>query len=357
MCKRILKLDFSKIIIEWYNLNKRDLPWRITKDPYYIWLSEIILQQTRVNQGLSYYEKFVKNFPTIEDLANAKDDKVMKLWQGLGYYNRARNMHTTAKHITNILNGEFPNSYEEIIKLKGVGEYTAAAISSFCFEESKAVVDGNVYRLLSRYYGIFTPIDSTAGKKEFKILANELISKKTPGIYNQAIMEFGALQCKPVPNCTSCPLKNSCISFNERKNQSLPVKSKKVKQKTRHFNYLVTTDGKSIYIEQRLKKDIWNNLYQFPNIETKIESVSTPSYDQILDIENLIIKSSIQVKHVLTHQILYCKFWLLFSNEHLPEIKQFKKIPIHELKSYPVPKVVENYIHDYPELFNSKSYL
>ncbi len=340
-------MDFSTTIIDWYKKNKRNLPWRNTVDPYYIWISEIILQQTRVDQGLSYYEKFIRHFPTIQDLANANEEKVMKLWQGLGYYNRAKNMHHTAKHITHELNGMFPTTYKEIIKLKGVGEYTAAAISSFCYDEIKAVVDGNVFRLLSRYYGINTPIDKTQGKKEFQELANELIDKSNPGMFNQAIMEFGALQCKPIPKCEKCPLISSCIAFNEKRTKELPFKTKKIKQKKRYFNFLVTTDNRFIYIEQRLKKDIWNKLFQFPNIETELELAQFPDYQQLINVNNLTIQSSIQVKHILTHQILYCKFWLLVSNEELPEIENFKKIPIHELKTYPVPKVVENYILNY----------
>ena len=340
-------MDFSTTIIDWYKKNKRNLPWRNTVDPYYIWISEIILQQTRVDQGLSYYEKFILHFPTIQDLANANEEKVMKLWQGLGYYNRAKNMHHTAKYITHELNGIFPPTYNEIIKLKGVGEYTAAAISSFCYDESQAVVDGNVFRLLSRYYGINTPIDKTQGKKEFKELANELIDKSNPGIFNQAIMEFGALQCNPFPKCEKCPLISSCIAFNEKRTKELPVKTKKIKQKKRYFNFLVTTDNRFIYIEQRLKKDIWNKLFQFPNIETEQELAQFPDYQQLINVNNLTIQSSVQVKHILTHQILYCKFWLLVSNEELPEIENFKKIPIHELKTYPVPKVVENYILNY----------
>ncbi len=350
-------MDFSKTIIEWYKKNKRNLPWRNTVNPYYIWLSEVILQQTRVNQGLPYYNKFIIHFPTIQDLANAKEEIVLKLWQGLGYYNRAKNMHFTAKHISNNLNGKFPITYREIIQLKGVGEYTAAAISSFCFNENQAVVDGNVYRLLSRYYEITTPIDSSIGKKEFKKLANKLINKKKPGIYNQAVMEFGALQCKPFPNCNTCPLKDSCISFSKKQVHSLPIKSKKLKQKIRFFNFIVITDCQSTYIEQRQKKDIWNQLYQFPNIETENEHESPPSFNKIFTLKNLELKSSIQVKHTLTHQILYCKFWHFFSKEKLPKNNQFKKTSMTKLKSYPVPKVVENYIHNYPELFSSINYL
>ena len=297
-------MDFSKTITDLYKLNKRNLPWRNTSDPYFVWLSEIILQQTRVDQGLSYYKKFIQQFPTIKDLAAANEEVVMKLWQGLGYYNRARNMHQTAKYISNNLNGEFPTSYSDIIQLKGIGDYTASAISSFCFQEVQAVVDGNVYRLLSRYYGVDTPIDTTKGKKAFKELANELIYKNDPGLFNQAIMEFGALQCKPMPECETCPLINSCIAFHENTKKQLPVKSKKIKQKSRYFNFLVITDKKSIYIEQRNKKDIWNKLFQFPNIETEIEAEYLPDFQHLLKIDQLTVQSIDLIKHLLTHQKL-----------------------------------------------------
>ncbi len=351
-------MEFSEKITKWYKHNQRDLPWRKTTDPYYIWLSEVILQQTRVKQGLPYYKKFVTHFPNIQNLANAKEDTVMKLWQGLGYYNRARNMHATAKHISNKFNGEFPNTYDEIIQLKGIGEYTAAAISSFCYNEPKAVVDGNVYRLLSRYFGIFTPINSSNGKNEFTTLANNLLNKNNPGIHNQAIMEFGALMCKPIsPDCLLCPLKNSCVSNNENLVKALPVKTKKIKSKKRYFNYLVITDGKEIYIQQRLEKDIWEKLYQFPNIETSKEVGTIPDYYQLINLDRLILKNNHQFKQILSHQIIYAKFWLLYSEIQLEDLTQFKLTPLNNLNSYPVPKVVENYILHYPELFNSKSYL
>lgn len=207
---------FSAKIINWYQQNKRDLPWRTTNDPYFIWLSEIILQQTRVDQGMSYYLKFTQTFPTISHLAKADNEKVMKLWQGLGYYSRARNLHTTSQIVHSDHKGQFPDSYESILELKGVGEYTAAAIASFAFNKPHAVVDGNVYRVLARVFGILTPIDSTQGKKEFRELAETLLNKKDPALHNQAIMEFGALQCKPVnPDCSSCPLQSMCYAFEK----------------------------------------------------------------------------------------------------------------------------------------------
>ena len=229
---------FSKTLINWYSVNKRELPWRQTIDPYYIWLSEIILQQTQVAQGLPYYVKFTEEFPSVFHLAKAQEGHVLKLWQGLGYYSRARNLHTTAKYIAAELKGEFPNNYKDLLKLKGIGDYTASAIASICFNKPEAVVDGNVYRVLSRYFGIDTPINSPKGAKEFKQLAQELIDKKDPATFNQAIMEFGATQCKPQsPDCTLCPFTSSCIAFNENRIIELPVKIKSGKAKKKYFNF------------------------------------------------------------------------------------------------------------------------
>ncbi|MBL4704506.1 MAG: A/G-specific adenine glycosylase, partial [Flavobacteriales bacterium] len=260
--------NFNSKIISWYTVHKRDLPWRKTKNPYKIWLSEIILQQTRIDQGTSYYLKFEAHYPTINDLANASEDEVLKDWQGLGYYSRARNLHGTAKHIVNELGGEFPNTYQEILKLKGVGDYTASAIASFCFGESEAVVDGNVYRVLSRYFGIETPIDSGKGKKEFKQLANQLICTENPSTFNQGIMEFGALQCKPKsPDCSQCPFQSSCVAYAKDKVGLLPIKEKKLKQRNRFFDYFLFLDNQQTILQQRTQKDIWQQLYEFPMIE------------------------------------------------------------------------------------------
>ena len=222
-------MKFSNTLIQWYLQNNRELPWRKTKNPYFIWLSEIMLQQTRVAQGMSYYLKFIEVFPTVFDLAKATESTVLKMWQGLGYYSRARNLHFTANQIASELNGKFPSTYKEIIKLKGIGDYTASAISSICFNKPTAVVDGNVYRVLSRYFGIQTPINSATGIKEFKALAQTLIDTEQPGTYNQAIMDFGALQCKPKrPLCSSCPLQSSCVAFGKQLTAVLPVKEKKI---------------------------------------------------------------------------------------------------------------------------------
>ena len=260
-------MDFSDILSQWYAINKRDLPWRSTVNPYYIWLSEIILQQTRVNQGLPYYLKFIDAFPAVADLANADEDLVLKLWQGLGYYSRARNLQFSAKLILSEFGGNFPDNHADILKLKGVGSYTAAAISSFSFGLPFAVLDGNVIRVLSRVFGIQTPFDTTAGKKQFQKLAQELLDKKNPAEYNQAIMEFGALQCVPKsPKCNDCPIVNDCIAFNTNTVSLLPVKSKKLKVKNRFLHFLVVNKNNEVLIGKR-NSGIWQGLYEFPFLE------------------------------------------------------------------------------------------
>ena len=342
---------FEEEITRWYKLNKRDLPWRKTRDPYLIWLSEIILQQTRVNQGLSYYEKFSEKYPTVQDLANEKEDEVLKLWQGLGYYSRARNMHFTAKYIVENLNGKFPSSYDEILKLKGVGEYTAAAVASFSFDEKKAVLDGNVFRLLSRYFGIHLPIDSSAGKKEFKSLANDLILEKEPGTYNQAVMEYGALVCTPkVPSCKSCRLSINCEALSKNEVDILPLKSKKINKRDRFFNFLVITDGESAYLQQRLEKDIWIRLFQFPLLETEQE-ISSIENNSLIDSKHYLVNVS-DHKHLLSHQTIYAKFWLFKSETALPQNSKFKIVSISEIHNYAVPKLIENYLNEFFQLIN-----
>ena len=334
--------EFALQLIKWYQLNKRDLPWRKTSNPYHIWLSEIILQQTKVDQGMPYYLKFIDNFPNIFDLANATEQKVLSLWQGLGYYSRARNLHFTAKYIANDLNGKFPNSYDEIIKLKGVGKYTAAAISSFAFNEKKAVVDGNVFRVLSRYFGISDPIDNTHGQKKFNVLANNLIPLKKVDIYNQAIMEFGALHCKPRnPKCNFCPLNSKCSGLKDNTIEKLPIKSKKIKIKKRNFNYVVITDGNSICLEKRIAKDIWQNMYQFPMVEEEHEKFDPNT----LVPKNAILLKKTKCNHLLTHQKISAVFWH-FNIRDFSNIKSKSIVKLDLLNEYPVPKIVENYVKE-----------
>ena len=333
--------DFSLKLIKWYGENKRNLPWRDTKNPYKIWISEIILQQTKVDQGLPYYLKFVKKFPNVQELAKANENIVLKLWQGLGYYSRARNLHYSSRYISNNLNGEFPKTYDELIQLKGVGKYTASAIASFAFNEKKAVLDGNVFRVLSRYFGIEHPIDTAIGFKVFENIAFENLPKKNTDTYNQSIMEFGALQCKPVnPQCNTCPLTRNCWATNNNKIVSLPIKSKKIIRKLRFFNFIVIKSEKFIFLEKRIKNDIWKNMYQFPLFEEPIGSFIPPKYL----IKTSVLSRRTEVTHLLTHQKLNVVFWE-FKMKKLLKNKNYEKIEIKKLDEYAVPKIVENYIN------------
>ena len=343
-------MQFSNTLVYWYLQNKRDLPWRKTKNPYLIWLSEIILQQTRVDQGLNYYIKFSENFPTVFDLANANEEKVLKLWQGLGYYSRARNLHYSAQYIMNELNGQFPKTYIDLLKLKGVGDYTASAIASICYNEPTAVVDGNVYRVLARYFAITTPINSTKGFKQFKELAQSLIDVKQPGNFNQAVMEFGARQCKPQnPDCIICPLNHSCIAFEKKIVSKLPIKEKKIKIKRRYFNYLVVDDKNTTVLHQRKSKGIWQNMYEFP----LIESMSELNIQQLIEhteFENLFKHSNTNVQlfneklivHKLSHQHLYTKF-LIIELDKL----ELKTISWNDFEDYPVPILIQNFVEKF----------
>lgn len=341
-------MKFSKTLITWYLKNKRELPWRKTTNPYFIWLSEIILQQTRVDQGLDYYLRFINSYPTVFELANAQENEVLKLWQGLGYYSRARNLHASAKYIVNECKGEFPNTFKEIIKLKGVGDYTASAIASISFNEPTAVVDGNVYRVLSRYFGIDTPINSTKGIKEFKALAQEVIDTDDPATHNQAIMEYGARMCKPQkPDCYICPLNNSCVALASKKVDSLPVKIKKLKIKNRYFNYMVvhTSDGFTV-INERKGKGIWQNLYQFPLIETQRvidleELIQEKEFKSLFGLQDLTIQqfNSVPIVHKLSHQHLYTTFWVIDTKDLAQATTPWKMVD-----KYPVPILIHNFI-------------
>jgi A/G-specific adenine glycosylase len=346
-----MKYPFSNSIITWYKQNKRDLPWRLTTDPYKIWLSEVILQQTRVVQGLPYYQDFINTYPKIQDLAEASEQDILKLWQGLGYYSRARNLHATAKLISEKLDGIFPANYNDLLKLKGVGDYTASAIASFCYNEITPTVDGNVYRVLARYFGIKTPINSTIAKKEFKLLAKKLIDEKEPGLFNQSIMEFGALQCKPKqPNCKNCPLSNSCVALQKEQVHLFPYKDKRLKIKKRYFNYLViqTVDHKTV-MKQRKGKGIWQNLYEFPVIETTseidfLQLIQKTDFLKLVNYQdfNLQELTPDSIVHKLSHQHLRIKFWLLkVSRWHQPTLT------IDKAKSLPVPIIIHKFIDKY----------
>lgn len=340
-------MTFSRKILDWYSVNKRDLPWRKTRDPYKIWLSEIMLQQTRVAQGMPYYHKFLKAFPTVQDLAAAPEDKVLKLWQGLGYYSRARNLHATAKMVVEKFDGEFPRTYNGLKSLKGVGDYTASAIASFCFDEPEPVVDGNVYRILARYFGVETPINSTEGIKYFKALATEVMNVGEIRDYNQGIMEFGAIQCVPNnPDCMICPLSESCIALQKNSVSNLPVKFNKTKIKNRHFNYLVFLDeANNTWLEQRKGKGIWQNLYQFPLIESEGELQMEQIEIKMQQMGKLPIRDSLSlyndqpIVHKLSHQHLYTKFWIVKSSVILDQ-----GIPWDSVTDYAVPVLIADFI-------------
>jgi len=342
-------MDFSNILSQWYAINKRDLPWRNTENPYFIWLSEIILQQTRVDQGLSYYLKFIDAFPNVADLANADEDLVLKLWQGLGYYSRARNLQFSAKLILSEFGGNFPDNHADILKLKGVGPYTAAAISSFSFGLPFAVLDGNVIRVLSRVFGIQTPFDTAAGKKQFQKLAQELLDKKNPAEYNQAIMEFGALQCVPKsPKCNDCPIVNDCIAFNTNTVSLLPVKSKKLKVKSRFLHFLVVNKNNEVLIGKR-NSGIWQGLYEFPflefdeNLNVKSVLKSTLWINFFKDSVKQISSISEEYIHKLSHQKIHAKFWVIDVNSF--RSSDFKIVKCNELQKYPVSSLIEKYLN------------
>lgn len=343
-------MDFTNLLIEWYLQNKRDLPWRNTTNPYPIWLSEIILQQTRVAQGMPYFYAFLESFPTVKELAIADEQQVLKLWQGLGYYSRARNLHQTAQYIANELDGVFPNSYAGLIQLKGIGEYTAAAIASFAYNEPVPVVDGNVFRVVSRYFGIESDISTGKTKKEFTALAAELLSKEQPALFNQAIMEFGAMHCTPKnPDCENCIFNSSCVALQKGLVGQLPFKSKKIKIRKRYFNYIVLQDKKgNTKIQQRTDKGIWHNLYEFPLFETTqeegFETIAplikndTDFGDSVVSIQEA---NPISLIHKLSHQHLNIKFWKVTVNNTLTD-----GVYPEQLRTFPFPIVIHNFIEE-----------
>jgi A/G-specific adenine glycosylase len=349
-------MNFTLEILHWYSENKRPLPWRKTCDPYCIWVSEIIHQQTRVGQGTGYYHRFMETFPTIHHLASAPEEAILNVWQGLGYYSRARNMHSAAKEIVSIYNGKFPDNYEQLKTLKGVGPYTAAAISSIAFNEPCPVVDGNVLRFFSRLFGVLTPVDQQAGKKEIYDLALKFIEGASPGEYNQAIMEFGSLQCKPgVPDCSICPFQKVCYANLHGVAKDLPAKSKVTRQRTRYLNYLVISQRDSagegsLYLRKRESKDIWKGLYDFPAIETDcVVTASTLKNDvewkALFGVQEPVIQKKSQVyKHVLSHQVIQARFY--FVKDVWIESPGVIQVPFHELKRYPIPRLIERFLQD-----------
>lgn len=344
-------MTWTNQLMAWYKIHKRSFPWRKTRDPYRIWLSEIIMQQTRVAQGTPYYQSFIKNYPTIRELAAADEEQVLKLWQGLGYYSRARNLHHTAKVVVSDYNAIFPRTFKELCTLKGIGNYTASAISSICFDEPQAVVDGNVYRILARYFGKETPIDASYALKEFKALASELMGTESPGDFNQALMEFGALQCAPKnPSCDSCPFQIDCVAFNQNRITELPFKKNKIKVTDRYFNYLVfeTPHGKT-FLNQRTAQGIWQKLFEFPLIEsphllTFEELIRDPNLSKYTDMKvaRLLKINEKPIKHKLSHQQLYITFWKISSDRLFGDVIDEK-----EIHNFPVPIVLQKFIEKF----------
>jgi A/G-specific adenine glycosylase len=345
-------LKLSSHLINWYKENKRDLPWRNTTDPYAIWLSEIILQQTRVNQGLPYYYTFLQAYPTVFDLANASEQEVLTHWQGLGYYSRARNLHATAKYIANELNGIFPTEHKEILKLKGVGEYTAAAIASFAYNLPYPVIDGNVNRVIARLFDIRKPVDKPSGQEEIKLALNSIFDDSNPAVFNQAIMEFGATLCTPKkPLCQQCPLSDNCLALEQNQVEFLPIKEGKTKVLSIDFTYLIFTFNNKTYIEKR-KAGIWTNLYQFPLIEESLKS--SELLEKIASVvqnipDNAEINFSFEKSHILSHRKINAHFYTIKCLQ--PPI--FLKSNIFEIElsqlgtEYPTPVLIQHFLKHY----------
>lgn len=345
-------LFFSNRLITWYLTHSRNLPWRSDNTPYHIWLSEIILQQTKVNQGLPYYKAFVSAYPRVQDLANATEDEVLLLWQGLGYYSRARNLHASAKYIVDVLDGVFPTNYKDLLVLKGVGDYTASAISSICYNEPQPVVDGNVYRVLSRIFGIETQVPSSKAHKEFKDLGALLMDTKQAGTFNQAMMEFGALHCMPRnPDCDNCIFSSKCVALQKDKVHELPVKKKKAQVRKRYFNYFIvdSTEG-SLVIQQRLDKGIWYKLYELPLVESESALTKTqlmnymqeqPEFAE-LDLNSLYLFNKKQIVHKLSHQHLYTKFWRIEG--HMPHLNA---VSVEKLENYAFPTLIHEFLSSF----------
>ncbi|MEP7256680.1 MAG: A/G-specific adenine glycosylase [Ferruginibacter sp.] len=345
------KKYFTKTLLSWNKRdNKRKMPWKGETDPYKIWLSEIILQQTRVEQGWDYYNRFIDAYPTVGKLAKAPENEVFKLWEGLGYYTRCKNLIETARFISKEKKGRFPDIYEEILALKGVGPYTAAAITSFAFNLPHAVVDGNVFRILSRFFGINEPIDSTRGKKTFEVIANELLDKKTPGIYNQAIMDFGAVICKPKnPVCNTCMLKTRCVARLQGITDKLPVKNAKITRKSRCLYYFIIEHNNKFYVRKRGAGDIWENLYEFILLETT-NMMTVDKIKRSPEFKEMMGKNKIEINAVsklyrqqLTHQTIQGRFFQLKAKNKM-SLKPYKAVTAKELKKLPFPRFITGYL-------------
>ena len=341
---------FSEIVIFWSNKNKRTLPWDRYDEPYRVWATEIMLQQTTVKQAENYINRFFQRFPTLKDLANADEETVLKLWEGLGYYARARNLHFTAKYVYNDLDGHFPDNFKELLKLKGIGPYTAAAIASFCYNEPVAVLDGNVIRVLSRYFNIKEPVNETSTIKLLRTKAQLLLDNDNPASYNQAIMNFGAIQCSVhKPDCTNCPLNKNCGAFKLDTVSSIPYKSKKIKKRKRYFDYFIINDENHIYFHKREHKDIWRHLWEFPMIESD-ELISLSKLRARLNKEwkmrnyELMMREEVY-KQLLTHQQIHARFHRIDLKSSGPDfLKMYKKVAIGKLRDYPSPQIITSFL-------------
>ena len=345
-------MDFKNILSFWYQQNKRDLPWRETSNPYHIWVSEVILQQTRVAQGLGYYQRFIESFPTIFHLAKAHEDEVLKLWQGLGYYTRARNLHKGAQMIVSDYGGVMPKTYEELLKIKGIGTYSAGAIASFAYKIAVPAIDGNVYRIISRIFGVFSSPESASGKREFFSLVSDLIDNNSPDSFNQALLDFGALQCIPrSPKCVECPFNMHCFAFRNNMVEKLPVKGKKILVRDRYFTYLLIKYKGYTFISKRKSKDIWHSLYEFPLIETEFlpqetDISSLPEWKELFKGDKtLITYVSPVIKHQLSHQTIYSRFVVVEPKVLSSKFsRNYLKVTTDKLSSYSVPRLIDNFL-------------
>ena len=345
---------FTNALVPWYREHKRPLPWRRTTDPYSVWLSEVILQQTRVDQGTAYWLRFMDRFPRVELLAAASEDEVLRLWQGLGYYSRARNLLAAARQVVERHGGLFPTTHAELLQLKGVGDYTAAAIASICFDQPEAVVDGNVYRVLARVFGIATPIDSTEGRTEFRALAGQLIDPYMPGDHNQAVMELGATVCTPLkPSCIQCPLANRCHALAQGRIDALPVKAGRVHVRERHLNYLHVAIGSGLYMQQRGPGDIWQGLWELPLVETDAP-LGPRSFHKLAALlptgrqggQWKLLEQLGPVKHVLSHQHLIARFWKVRAPVDWIPPPEWRMVTMQDLAEMAIPRLMERYLAD-----------
>ncbi|MDX9748064.1 MAG: A/G-specific adenine glycosylase [Paludibacter sp.] len=342
-------VSLSSVLADWYGHYRRELPWRETRDPYRIWISEVILQQTRVNQGMEYYLRFVDRFPDVRSLAEASEQEVLAMWQGLGYYSRARNLHTAAKQVVSQHKGIFPRSYEAVRDLKGIGDYTAAAICSIAYDLPYAVVDGNVYRVLSRLFAIDTPVDSTQGKKEFQELAQTILEVKNPGLHNQAIMEFGALACVPAnPDCENCPLQMNCRAYELDLVRQLPVKAKKTEVKELFYTYLYIHSGEEVVLQKRSSvNNIWKNMYEFPLIEAShlLTPEEVVSHPHLLEIGPFTLNPQpIDFTHLLSHRKINARFYRIEIDTVSSFMKNSLITTLQEIHHYPIPRLITRFL-------------